>query len=299
MADKNETLLLTGASGFLGKVLFNHHKGFYDISTIARSNGDFKQDIRRPFILKSSFDIVVHCAGKAHLVPKTEEEKNDFFLINYQGTVNIVESLPKAPKSLVFISTVAVYGKEEGQNINEDADLEGTEPYALSKIKAEFFLENWARENNVKLTILRLPLIAGPNPPGNLGAMIKAVRKGYYFRIGGGSARRSLIWAEDIATFISHIADKGGVYNLTDNMHPSFREIDTAISSVFNKRVKLIPEGMIKVAAKVGDFIPRFPINTYRFSKMTNTLTFSNEKAKATGWQPRNTLDMLAQHLKK
>lgn len=34
--------------------------------------------------------------------------------------------------------------------------------------------------HNVKLSILRPSLIAGPNPPGNLGAMIHGIENGKY-----------------------------------------------------------------------------------------------------------------------
>ena len=56
-----------------------------------------------------------------------------------------------------------------------------------SKIDAEAEVVSWCKKNDVEFLILRLPLISGPNPPGNLGALYKAIQKGYYFRIGKGS----------------------------------------------------------------------------------------------------------------
>jgi len=39
--------------------------------------------------------------------------------------------------------------------------------------------------SQVKLVILRLPLIAGGvNPSGNLALLIQAIKRGYYFRWG-------------------------------------------------------------------------------------------------------------------
>lgn len=48
------------------------------------------------------------------------------------------------------------------------------------------------KQHNVVCTILRLPLLVGTNPPGNLGAMIKGIARGYYFNIGGGKSKK--VW---------------------------------------------------------------------------------------------------------
>lgn len=49
------------------------------------------------------------------------------------------------PKALIFISTVAVYGCEFGEQITEEHTLNGTTPYAKSKIMAEEYLTNWCK----------------------------------------------------------------------------------------------------------------------------------------------------------
>ena len=88
-------------------------------------------------------ETVIHLAGKAHIVPRTNEEIKTFYDVNYQGTVNLCKSLELVgiPKSFIFVSTVAVYGCEEGENIDETHPLNGTTPYAKSKIMAEKFLQ--------------------------------------------------------------------------------------------------------------------------------------------------------------
>jgi dTDP-4-dehydrorhamnose reductase len=43
------------------------------------------------------------------------------------------------PKSFIFISTIAVYGCETGEEITKEHPLNGDSPYALSKIQAEQF----------------------------------------------------------------------------------------------------------------------------------------------------------------
>lgn len=169
-------LLFTGSSGFLGKnILLSLQKDF-KVSTIGLSEEeDYNVNIATTIPqLKEHFDVVLHAAGKAHSIPQTETEKKQFFDINYQRTKNLCKALEDTglPESFIFISTVAVYGLEFGEDIDEDYPLNGNTLYALSKIKAEQFLTEWSNKNNVRLGVIHPALIAGPNPPRNLGDMI-------------------------------------------------------------------------------------------------------------------------------
>ena len=279
-------LLFTGASGFLGINILELLRQRYLITTVGLTAIDNIQCNIAEEIpeLSEKYDIVLHAAGKAHSVPKTEAESKVFFDVNLQGTKHLCAALENTglPKSFIFISTVAVYGIETGENITEDYPLNGTGPYALSKIQAEQFLKEWCGINNVTLTILRPSLIAGPNPPGNLGAMIKGISTGKYLSIGGGKARKSVLMVQDIANLIPLVADKGGVYNVCDSHHPSFRELEELICKQLNKSsVISIPFYIAKLLAIVGDLLGKYaPINSDKLSKITKSLTFSNEKAK-------------------
>lgn len=108
--------------------------------------------------------------------------------------------------------------------------LNGDTPYAMSKRLAEEYLQKWCYEHNVILGIIRPSLIAGPNPPGNLGAMIYGIRSGKYLSIAGSQARKSVLMVQDIAKLVPLLAEKGGIYNVCDSHHPTFRELETTIA---------------------------------------------------------------------
>lgn len=288
-------LLFTGASGFLGANTLPILDKKYIVRTIGLTDKDnYKINLANEVPdIKESYNIVLHAAGKAHSVPKTEAEKQAFFDVNLQGTKNLCLALEKSrlPKSFIFVSTVAVYGLDFGENITEDYPLNGSTPYAQSKIQAEEYLTKWCKENNVVLTILRPSLIAGPNPPGNLGAMIKGIKTGKYLSIGGGKARKSVLMVQDIANLIPLLATKGGVYNVCDSEHPTFRDLEKIISNQLGKSIPIsIPLKLAKLIAHIGDLIGnKSPINTDKLDKITKSLTFSNEKAKKElGWEPLN-----------
>lgn len=290
--------LVTGATGFLGKYIVNDLSEKAIISSLSRTSGDYKFSLEFQIPeFNESFDIVIHNAGKAHIVPKTIEEEQAFFQVNVQGTQNLLYGIERSgilPNSFIFISSVAVYGIDQGESINENSPLLAKDPYGLSKIKAEQLVIDWCNKNNVVCTILRLPLLVGVNPPGNLGAMIKGIQKGYYFNIVGGQARKSMVLANDVARILLKVAEIGGIYNLTDGFHPNFYELSNAIAKQNRKTNPFnLPFFIAKTIALLGDFIgAKFPLDSNKLNKITSDLTFEDTKArKVLEWKPNNVLD--------
>lgn len=291
-------LLFTGASGFLGNNVRPLLEGMYDVTTVGLlPQDDYTVNIAKEIPdLRVRYDIVLHAAGKAHSVPKTEAEKQVFFDVNLQGTKNLCTALERKriPRAFIFISTVAVYGCDFGENITEEHSLEGVTPYAMSKRLAEEFLQKWCYEHNVTLGIIRPSLIAGPNPPGNLGAMIHGIRSGRYLSIAGSRTRKSVLMVQDIARLVPLLVEKGGIYNVCDSYQPTFRELEAVICRQLNRNLPLsIPYWMAKCMALMGDcFGKKAPVNSQKLSKITESLTFSNEKAvRELGWRPINVLE--------
>ncbi len=291
-------LLFTGASGFLGYNIRPILEKSYDVHTIGLTDDDdIKINMAKEVPpINTHYDVVLHAAGKAHTVPKTEAEKQVFYDVNYKGTVNLCKALENAgiPKTLIFISSVAVYGCEFGDEIDEYHPLNGDSPYAKSKIMAEVYLTKWCLDHQVRLGILRPSLLAGKNAPGNLGAMVKGIKKGYYMNIDGGKVVKSILMAEDIARLVPLLEKKGGVYNVCDTRQPSFGEISMSVAKQLGKGKPLdIPYWLAWCLAKVGDLLgDKAPINSYKLEKMTKSLTFSNEKAKhELGWEPLDVLE--------
>lgn len=291
-------LLFTGASGFLGTHLKPLLQKKFEVKTMGLTDeDDYKVNLAASIPeITDSFDVIFHAAGKAHSVPKTEAEKKVFFDVNYRGTVNLCQALEQSgiPKAFIFISTVAVYGLEFGKDISEEHPLKGDSPYALSKIQAEQFLTEWCTRHNVILGIIRPSLIAGPNPPGNLGAMIQGIQTGRYLSIAGGKARKSVLMVQDIAHLLPNLIEKGGIYNVCDDEQPSFRELEILIAKQLGRKPPVsIPYWLAKSIAFAGDFLgSKAPINSFKLKKITESLTFSNEKVKRElNWQPINVLD--------
>jgi nucleoside-diphosphate-sugar epimerase len=284
-------ILITGSSGFMGKVLLKCLMRC-KIVALGKKNANIICDLSTSIPVQIPLiELVIHAAGKAHSVPKTDTEKQEFYEINVVGTKNLLEGLAISgiPRYFVFVSSVSVYGKDFGISINENAPLLAKDPYGLSKIQAEQLILDWCNRNNVICTILRLPLLAGQNPPGNLGAMIKGIKMGYYFNIAGGNAKKSMVLAEDVARSILKVAEIGGIYNLTDGYHPSFAELSNYISIQLGKEKPMhMPMWLARIIANFGDLLgSKAPLNTNKLKKLTSDLTFDDSKAReAFGWNP-------------
>jgi nucleoside-diphosphate-sugar epimerase len=287
---------LTGHTGFLGKILYDILSKEHFIYTIGRRKSFLIYDFKSQISSLPATDIIVHCAGKAHVLTD-KYNHNDFFTVNVLFTENLLNSLTfskKIPSFFVYISSVSVYGKNYGISINENYSLDAKDPYGLSKILAEDLVKNWCKKNNVVCTILRLPLVVGQNPSGNLGDMIKAIKNGYYFNIAGGKAKKSMVLAEDVAKVIIKVAKIGGTFNLTDGYHPSFFEISKCISNQLNKSQPVnLHFRLVKLVASLGDLLgSRVPLNTTKLNKIISNLTFDDSKAKASfDWNPTPVLE--------
>ena len=293
-----EKLLFTGATGFLGHNVMPILSRQYAVTTLGiTEHDDIKANIAKDVpALPEKYDVVLHAAGKAHVYPKTEAEVRAFYDVNYEGTVNLCKALEKVglPKSFIFISTLDVYGLAIGENIDETYPKKPTTHYAISKLQAEEFLVKWAEEKGVTLGIIRPSLMTGPNPPGNLKAMINGIKKGYYVNIAGGHTRKSLMMIHDIAHLVPKIENVGGIYNVCDNHHPSYRELGECISKQLGKSHNplSIPYWMAWCMAKIGDLVGVLPIDSHRLEQLTKSNTYSNEKAKkALGWEPMDVIE--------
>lgn len=311
---RKKNILITGASGFLGSYIKKEFDcdDAYQVWTLGRktnSNHHISCDISTSSIELPDiyFEKVIHVAGKAHIIPKTTAEKQAFFDVNVEGTqhlLNALTALSKPPPMIIFISSVAVYGRQTGSLIIESTPLEATTPYGISKIQAEERIVRWSEQHNCSYLNLRLPLIAGANPPGNLGAMKHAISKQRYPKIINNKARKSIVVAQDVAKLIKKVTNKKGTYNLTDGFHPSFQQIERAIEKRLNTRIKFaVPKWGISSIALIGDMLEKvlkkeMPISSERLEKITKDLTFDDTLAREKlDWNPSSALSFIETQL--
>jgi hypothetical protein len=118
----------------------------------------------------------------------------------------------------------------------------------------------------------------GENAPGNLGAMEKAIRKGYYFRIGNSYERfRYYVNIEELGQKVFDLIQESSLgfsgsktLNVVSG-RKSYGEFEDEIAAKYGRKIKTLPLWLVRMVAKVGDWIPGFPLNSYRLGKLINS----------------------------
>jgi nucleoside-diphosphate-sugar epimerase len=288
-------VLLTGSSGFLGNYILKEltdHKVF----TIGRNNCDINCDLSNNIPkINVQPELVIHAAGLAHFIPKNRIENDLFEKVNVIGCINLLKGIESCgiPNKFIFISTVAVYGLNFGDKINETCKLDPKDSYGKSKAIAEEIIIDWCKKNKVTCTIFRLPLVIGLPFKGNLKKINSPWLMGLYFIIGSGKSKKSMVLAEDVAKVIEKASQYSGIYNLTDSHHPTLNELYKVIkSSDSDMGIVYIPLLIGKFLGKIGDlFGENFYFNSKTFVKMTQNLTFDDSLARETfDWSPRSVI---------
>ena len=194
--------LVTGASGFFGqyvaRVLASAGSEVTVYGRRAVTGYRFLQAdlVAAAPAAVAGFDAVYHAAGLAHVVPRSEAERQAFYQVNREGTRRLLEAIDRGgepPETFLLISTVAVYGVNEGVLLDEGTQCWAADPYGESKRQAEDMLLEWASRRGVRSTVIRLPLVVGAGAPGNLRSMVEAIRRGRYRDIGGAGAHDA-VW---------------------------------------------------------------------------------------------------------
>lgn len=290
-------VLLTGGSGFLGSYFSSNLDN--DIIKLGRKlSNDIVCDLTQNALSVPNYiEKVIHAAGIAHVSYESEENIESLYKSNILITKNLLKTLDNSKvhiKQFIYISSVSVYGVDYGENINEEHSTNPASYYAKNKLECERLITKWASKYDVSLIILRLPLIFGKKPPGNLGKLIHSIKNGFHVSLGNGKARKSIVLAKDVADLCLKISNNKGIFNLTDKCNPSFSDIEKCVSKRFQKKIILrIPHTIIKFFCVIGDFLPEsFPLKTKTYNKINNTLTFCDNKASIElNWQPDSVLN--------
>lgn len=277
-----QSILLTGHTGFLGSVIYQELRKSFEVVTLGRdSSCDYRVDFSNwdgLLNLEHSIDAIVHVAGLAHNKAKNQKE---LFDVNRTSVKHLLEIAKKIKvESLIYISSTAVYGKKYGLDITENTSLRGKSDFSITKIEAERVIESCNLDNRL---ILRLPLVVGPKPPGNLGSLTKSISTGFHTYLSGNQAQKSVVFASDVASFISqwllNSQRESGTINLCNQAAPTFNWIENAIaeSGGYSYRLR-IP---IRLLWKVVNWMKaKLNISIPLVGKLFFPLTFSDQLAR-------------------
>lgn len=285
---------VTGSRGYVGSHLCNQLAAdpvtrvipiLRDSVPDLTGNGDRKSTnvAANPFIGVSA---VVHAAGLAH---DRGASSDDFDKANRELTVRVAQAASDAGVSrFVFLSTIGVNGSVTSERPFRETDIPRPNgAYAQSKLDAESALLAMSEKSDMKVVILRPPLVVGSAAPGNFGALIKAVDRGYPLPLGLVTGNRrsyiglsNLLSAIELSTRVS--LEHSEVLLVADNSPISTTKLLRVVAHTRGRPSRLIP-----VPPNVLRMGARALRKTDLLERLVEDLVVDNARAKAVlGWDP-------------
>ena len=249
-------LLLTGSTGFLGRAL---QKKLNDHLVILTSRSDEMENSSRFFRKTISsaenfldclndVDVVIHTAARVHQMNDlAEDPQKEFMETNCFGTLNLARQAAKAGvKRFIFISSIKVNGEQShsGRPFSFDDPRRAEDPYGISKANAEEGLLKIADETQLEVTIIRPPLVYGPDVKANFAALLKLASKNFPLPLGCVNNKRSFVALDNlinlIVTCIDHPKAANQVFLVSDDNDVSTSKLFSIMVEAFGKKARLI-----------------------------------------------------------
>jgi len=251
-------VLITGANGFLGRNLIRYLEQFdYELVLTDLSPGLFTTtpswtnnwtihycDLESNFDhiqkLIKGVDVVIHLANRARIQPSWSDYES-YYNMNITGSQRLFDLSQKNDvKKFIYISSSSVYGNN-GTQIQKETDiLMPSNPYALSKMAAEFALKIQKQKGSTELVIVR-PFTMygdfmdfGPNALV-ISKFINAWEKNQPLIIeGSGNQKRDFLHSSDAVIGLKIILDKSvdeDIFNLGSGKSVSVQQLANAVSN--------------------------------------------------------------------
>ena len=185
-----QNILITGGAGYIGShvahdlvdkcfnvtILDNLSSGSTKI--IPKKAKFIKTDIGNlnlisKILKKNKFDAIIHLAAYI-FVDESFSYPKRYMVNNYEKTKQLINlCIKNKVKNVVFSSTAAVYGNQRNnKKIKEEARTKPANPYGMSKLLAEKYL-NKIKNKNFNYCVLRYFNVAGADSKLRCGQLNK------------------------------------------------------------------------------------------------------------------------------
>jgi nucleoside-diphosphate-sugar epimerase len=291
-------ILITGANGFVGRVVSAAAKGptlrvtvrtgsieGLDAEQIKIGNIDANTDWSQALV---GVDRVVHLAARVHVMKPSRDDATAFERTNVLGTQHLGEAAARAGvKQFVFLSSVKVNGEATTTRSFGPDDTPYPEgAYARSKHEAELHLERIAAATGMGVAIIRAPLVYGPGVRANFRRMLSWIYRGVPLPLASIDNRRSLlsVWnlSDLILTLLRAEHPIGAVFMASDGQSVSTPELIRRLAEAMGRPARLLPisAGVLRACARLAGA-------EAEFRRLSSSLTVDMSATQTRlGWSP-------------
>jgi nucleoside-diphosphate-sugar epimerase len=301
-------ILLTGASGFVGRAILKKGENQSDIvirpvyRSISLTNGKSEAVVVTNHDSKANWslalndvDVVIHAAAITQNINlSTLDLLAEYRRVNVDGTVNLARQAAFAGvRRFIFISSIKVNGESTvlGRPFTANDTPAPEDCYAFSKAEAETQLIELAKETGMEVTIIRPPLVYGPGVKGNFASLISLIRRGLPLPLGGIlNNKRSIVSVDNLVDLIficAHHPKAGNqTFLVSDGEDLSTTEIVSKISEVLE-----LPPRLFRAPASFIYFIASLMGKKTTIQRLFGTLQVDIEKTcELLDWRPSVTV---------
>lgn len=283
MPSNKPTVLVTGASGFIGchvvrQLSATYHVTALDLRPPATPHpagvDEITCDLRDGALPALRFNAIVHLAALGGVRPSIERPL-DYLETNLRATLRLLEHARQhGTPRFIFASSSSVYGPTDGKPSAEDDPLSPCSPYALTKQQGEQWGRLHAQLHGLDFIALRLFAVwgEGQRPDLALESFRRKILAGETITIhGDGSQRRDL----------THVSDVARSIEAAINFHGSGFEAFNIGTGTNHSVIDMLraAERWTRLAAKV-EYGPEHPAD------VPATMADSKKAVELLGWKP-------------
>jgi nucleoside-diphosphate-sugar epimerase len=244
---KKHSILIVGASGFVGKNLVLQYTQSRNVSILVRPSSNielFKNNPRVKILYGDlaenegiveaikDIDVVIHCAART-----MGRSYWEFYRTNTEGTAHLIDAMLKRNvRKMIYISSHAACGPcSSNTPINEYDAKKPITFYGRTKNLAE----NLVASSGLDYTIIRPVSVYGPHDKEIL-TYVKLLDQGICPVVGFGTKYLNLIYVDDLVDLIIKTVERdhfpGKTYFVNDGQCYSLDSVLDTIATTLNKR---------------------------------------------------------------